>query len=108
MVARVNKKRKRAKKADDDDYIDRLLKENRELKSINRTLLKQLKKLSKGINKDAYEEALDEVVHEPKKENPKQACEQCGKGRLNEIDIAGRKFLRCNNEMCGWKSKRIK
>lgn len=106
MVARAVKRRKRFKK--EEDEVSKLEKEIRELKSINRSLLKQLKKLSKGINKNLYEEALEEVIDEPKKDKPKNFCEHCGKGRLNEIDIAGRKFFRCNNEACGWKSKKVK
>jgi formate dehydrogenase maturation protein FdhE len=102
---RVNKKSKKIKK--EDDYVEKLEKEVRELKSINRSLLKQLKKISKGINKDKYEEALDEVENGPKKEaeDRRAECPECGRKGLTEIIIAGRRFQKCS--ICDYRSKRI-
>jgi len=99
--------RKRAKRQDDE--VERLQKQIRELKSINRSLMKQLKKLSKGIHKGEYEEALEEVhTREKKKEERREReCPECARaGQLREIEIAGRRFERC--EHCGYKSGRIK
>ena len=99
--------RKKAKRQDDE--VTRLEKEIRELKSINRSLMKQLKKLSKGIHKGEYEEALEEVHTRGKKkeERRERECPECARtGQLREIEIAGRRFERC--EHCGYKSGRIK
>lgn len=117
--ARVNKKRAKRREKDEDEYrIEQLEKEARELKSINRSLLRQLKKLSKGINKQKYEEALNIIENgsEKEKNNRKgtstgdggssSSCPECSREGLREISIAGRKFLRCS--VCEYKSGRIR
>jgi len=98
--------RKKAKRQDDE--VTRLEKEIRELKSINRSLMKQLKKLSKGIHKGEYEEALEEVhTRGKKKQKEEPDCEECGRsGGISEFEIAGRRFRRCS--ICGWKSGKLK
>lgn len=105
----VNKKRTRAKKhTREEDYVEKLEKEIRELKAINRSLTRQLKKRSRGINKDAYEEALTEVENGTKEKGRKREpdCPACGKGFIKEFDIAGRVFGRCN--VCEHKTGRIR
>lgn len=94
---------KKAKK--EQDYVEKLELEIRELKSINRSLMKQLKKLSKGIHKQEYEEALEQIVNEPKEETGR-SCPQCGSKRLKQIEIAGRRFESCN--ICDYKSGKLK
>ena len=110
VVVGPKRKRVKPKKHEKEpDEIERLEKEVRELKAINRSLLKQLKKLSKGIHKQEYEEALENIEHGQKEDVPKRKskdCEECGKGKLSDIRIAGRLFRRC--ELCGWKSGRVK
>lgn len=101
--------RKRSKKTDrEQDEITRLEKEIRELKALNRSLMKQLKKLAKGIHREEALEAL-EKLEEPtnvQKEEPKNLCEECGRGRLKESIIVGRRFLSCT--VCDWKSGRVR
>lgn len=119
LVQRVSRKRaKRREKDEDEDRIEQLEKEVRELKSINRSLLRQLKKLSKGINKQEYEEALDIIENGSKDEKNNRkgtstgdggsssSCPECSREGLREISIAGRKFLRCS--VCEYKSGRIR
>lgn len=103
MVQRANRRGKRQ-----ENEIERLEKEIRELKAINRSLLKQLKKLSKGINKDVYNEALNEVENGTKKEKDDRAgdCPECNRKALKEVVIAGRLFYRCS--ICEYKSGVIK
>lgn len=93
--------RKRKDVEVEDDEIEKLQKEIRELKSINRALLKRLKKLDRN-----YEESLDREEETKYKEhvvhkNP--ACHHCGKGQLIDVDLAGRIFQRCDT--CDFRSK---
>lgn len=101
MDRRVNKR--------EEDELTRLEKENRELKAVNRSLMKQLKKLAKGINKEEVEQALERIEdHAPTKEHTQEEapCPECGRKGLKEIILAGRKFQRCC--ICSFKSGRIK
>lgn len=97
---------KRKKYEKEQDQIEQLEKEIRELKAINRSLLKQLKKLSRGINKEAYEEAISEVEVEKEEAPKKKKCPECARtGGLKEITVAGRQFERC--EHCGYRSGKL-
>lgn len=97
---------KKAKR--EQDEITRLEREIRELKSINRSLMKQLKKLAKGIHKEEIEEALDSL--ETKKEevevNKHKKCPNCARSSLIETDINGRIFQNC--PICEYKSGLIR
>lgn len=83
--------RKRTKKYERElDKTEQLEKQVRELKSLNRSLMKQLKKLSKGT---LIEDKDDDDWDEPKKKH--ERCETCGKGIL-EITVLGKsEFFRC-------------
>lgn len=90
----------------EQDELERLEKENRELKAINRSLLKQIKKLSKGINRQEFEEAMETIEHGPKKDEPNaKKCPECGRLGLKDVIVAGRLFHRCS--ICDYKSGRI-
>lgn len=109
MAGSVRRAKKRAKR--EEDEIDRLEKENRELKAINRSLLKQLKKLAKGINKEEIEQTLEKLEENGPKEEihrrKQRECPECARsGGFGEITIAGRRFEKC--ELCGYRSGRIK
>ena len=101
-----------SKKGDREfDQIEQLEKEIRELKAINRSLLKQLKKISKGIYKEEYEAALEKKGNVKEKERRllepgRECCPDCLTERLIETRVAGRLFRRC--ETCGWKSGLVK
>lgn len=97
----------RSKDKREEDEVDRLLKENRELKSINRSLTKQLKKLAKGIHRQEALEVLETVEDAPKKEESDKSreCPNCSRNQLKEIIVAGRLFHRC--DICDYKSGRI-
>lgn len=86
--------------------LERLQKENRELKSINRGLLKQVKKLSKGYYRYlADEENAKEEVEEFVEETVNKVCWDCGIGDYKEIVIINRRWRQCQNEQCGKKGK---
>lgn len=95
--------RQKRKKSSEDDTIERLEKEIRELKTINRSLLRRLKKVDKNYSKALEEEenAIDDVYEPPKVY--KKYCDQCGKGSVEEVVVAGRKFVRCG--LCGYRSR---
>lgn len=103
----MKKDRKFEREKDHIEYLEKFV---RELKSVNRSLLKQLKKISKGINKEEYENKLDELeLSNGKKKERKpedKKCPECFRGNIIEIDIASRKFQRCS--ICEYKSKVIK
>lgn len=91
MQKKVSKKRQK------DDYVEQLEKEVRELKSIVRSLQKKLKRVDKGFK----------IEHESKEDTRtipnKIYCPECSKDELKTIDIAGRKFERC--ETCGYRNR---
>ena len=90
------------KKRKEEDEVEKLEKEIRELKMINRSLLKRLRKVDKGFDefiKDKSEERQNEKYEEEKKPD----CPNCRKGFTARVNIAGRNFSRC--EVCGWRSK---
>lgn len=99
--------RKKAKR--EEDELTRLEQEVRELKAINRSLTKQLKKLAKGIHKEEIEEAL-EKLEDPREQEDKEdrlpPCPGCGRNGLRETILAGRRFRSCT--ICDYKSGRIK
>lgn len=82
---------------------ERLLKENRELKSINRSLLKQVKKLTKGYYKYLEDEENKEEVEDFVEETVNKICWDCGTGDYKEIIVVNRRWRQCQN--CGKKGK---
>lgn len=105
LVAAMAQKRKRLKKKHrDEDDVDRLRQENRQLKSIVRSLTKQLKKASKGVHRlSDLEEMMEHDSPEEKKEIKGHGCPTCKQGKLERVKIVGREFDRCRE--CGWRSK---
>jgi predicted RNase H-like nuclease (RuvC/YqgF family) len=89
----------------EEDLVDRLEKENRELKATIRSLERRLKKVDKDFRKemeDVQKEHLLEKEHS--RSVPKgRKCEHCGKGHIIEIDIVGRKFESCDT--CDYRKK---
>ena len=88
-----------AKKKDDSE-IDRLEQQIRELKSINRSLMKRLRKVDRHYK---------EIINEPEEDNTiedkatKRSCPQCTRGEIAEVNLLGRIFERCS--VCDWRSK---
>lgn len=84
---------------------DRLLKENRELKAINRSLLKQVKKLTKGYYKylEDEESKKEDNVEEFVEQTVNKICWDCGTGEYKEIIVINRRWRQCQN--CGKKGK---
>ena len=93
------------KRKDDEDEISRLEKEIRELKSLNRSLLRRLRKVDKGFGEYAKEidYGKEEEKQKPITTVKRPLCGSCGRSELTDITIAGRCFKRC--EVCGWRSK---
>lgn len=81
-----------------EDETERLLKQNRELKATNRSLMKQLKKLNKGYYKLREEETIEDVP-----EVVKKMCWDCGFGEYKEIIVHNRRWRACTN--CGKRGK---
>lgn len=88
----------------EQNEIDRLNKENRELKSLNRQLHKKLKQLNKGYYKyllnedDDREKAIEEV-----KTVAEKICFDCSIGEYKLMTIANRRWRLCS--YCGKKGK---
>jgi predicted nuclease with TOPRIM domain len=80
--------------------IDRLEKENRELKSENRRLFKLVRRLNKGFYKLLDEEVVEEqqVPEEVVKE-----CWDCGKGKLLVRIVLNRRWREC--DVCDKRTK---
>lgn len=77
------------------DNESRLEQEVRDLKSLVRSLQKRLRKVDKGFKEEEAEEVEDFPVSEK--------CNECGKGTLSTVRVAGREFKRCN--VCEYRSK---
>lgn len=98
----LKKKKRRAKKYEREiDKVSQLEKQVRELKSINRSLMKQLKKLNKSKHEFEELSLLLEEVSEDEFESAK--CSNCGKGNLVVTVLAGRQFERCDT--CDFRSR---
>jgi hypothetical protein len=88
----------------EDRELDRLRKEVRDLKSTNKSLLRQVKKLSRGYNRylaeedDKKEEALEELIET----TVEKTCWDCG-GNYKKVEICGRSFRTCDG--CGKRGK---
>lgn len=92
-----------SKKKRQEDNEDRLERENRELKALNRSLLKQLKKRNKGkVREDISFEPDYEEETPPSKI---KICEACGKGELSETKIRHLIFEVCN--LCEHRQKKV-
>lgn len=85
-----------------DDENQRLLQENRELKALNRSLLKQLKRKSKGIHR-GYQIDVDKEKDEEEFEELKNVCPSCGKSNLREMNLGPKKIQVC--DLCKYRSK---
>jgi hypothetical protein len=91
------------RKNKEEDEVEKLEKEIRELKSLNRSLLRRLRKIDKGFN-EYVKEANHEEEEEPRTPPERRSlCSSCGRSELTNITVAGRCFKRC--ELCGWRSK---
>jgi len=89
----------------EDQLVDRLQKENRELKQINRGLMKQCKKLSRGYYKYlAHEEEAQDGIVEKAVEEARKVCFLCGSD-YREIIVFNRRWRKCQNPQCGKRGK---
>lgn len=84
-----------------DSELERLEKQNRELKQEVRSLQKQLKKLNKGYRSYlTKEEKIETDAPEPPKI---ERCAECGKGEVTTRTVINRTWKECN--VCDWKTK---
>lgn len=79
-----------------DSEAERLEKENKELKSIVRSLERQIKKLHSEYKYEKEETTEVEF-------DDRETCTNCGKGSLETVELAGRIFKRCGT--CDFRSK---
>lgn len=92
--------KRRSKRRDREvDAVEELEKRVRELKAENRALRRRLRKVDKGYKRSGRDDPDEDYVDEPAYE----MCEECGKGTIESIVVAGRSFRRCG--VCGWRSK---
>lgn len=87
-------------KKKEQDRLEELEKENRELKSMVRGLQRRLRKIDKHY-KDT--EIVDIHEDSEKKFTPKK-CEACGKGEIQTVDIVGRMFEKCTT--CDYRGRK--
>lgn len=89
------------RKSELEDRIEELEAEIEELRSTNKALIRRLRKIDSKFVEDDY---LDETEVEKKYEHLKQyICPYCKKQSMEEVEIAGRTFKRCDN--CGKRTK---
>ena len=84
-------------KRTDENQVESLERKIRELKSINRSLMKRLKNVSRGYKRylsedlDTPEEQSEKPKHEAEK-----VCFQCGKGIMEIKIILNRRWRECS------------
>lgn len=83
-----------------DDEITRLQKEVRELKSLNRSLMKRLKKVDRHVDYEEFENKEEDTS--TKKKDKRIPCPKCGQP-LESISVANRTIKRCTD--CKYRSK---
>lgn len=88
----------------EDRLLERLQTENKELKQLNRSLMKKVKSLSKGYYKFmvAQDEEQEKEAVQEAKETAKKLCYECS-GEYKEIIIVNRRFRQCQD--CGKRGK---
>jgi hypothetical protein len=92
------------KKSEDEDKIEQLEDQVRTLKSINKALIRRLKKLDKKFTYDELEDTETQTKFEVDKPRIKlMVCPFCKKNELEVFEIVGRKIGKCNN--CGKRTK---
>lgn len=77
------------------------LQQIRELEKQVRRLRQRIKQLERSPNKHLGSE-FKSILKEEQIKIPK-LCENCGKGKIKEIEVVGRIFDTC--ELCDWRSK---
>jgi formamidopyrimidine-DNA glycosylase len=77
-----------------DDEVSRLEKQIRELKNLNRTLMKRLKKVDRMWQDLDLDEEFEDFTPPPK--TVPKSCPQCGDA-VCIIKVAGRSFEKCTN-----------
>jgi vacuolar-type H+-ATPase subunit I/STV1 len=102
----MTRKKTRARK--DEDPVEKLEKEVRQLKALNRSLQKRLKKIDRQYAKtlELEEESKEEELKKAQEPNVshKVPCEHCGKGYVEETNLLGRVFLKCTT--CDFKGRK--
>lgn len=93
----MSKKHEREQKV-----LDRLQRENRELKQEIKSLRNSVRRLNKGFHRLADDDVIEE------KEVPIEAkiCYDCSVGHLQKVSILGRYWRQCNNCPKRTKTKR--
>lgn len=91
---------------------DELEEENRHLKSIIRSLQKQIKKLSKGNRKvEELEELLkeDQIQKESStsilQKDKRERCPKCKTGTLEEAELGKYKLMLCRGSGCNYRQR---
>lgn len=89
------------KKSEFEDKIEQLQAEIEQLKTTNNALRRRLRKVDSSFNEDDY---LNDNQIEKKYERLNQyVCPDCKKRTMEEIELAGRIFRKCDN--CGKRTK---
>lgn len=90
------------KRNNEDELVENLEQEVKELKSIVRHLQKELKKSNK-----AYKETKYIVDDEPNKAVLSKTCPECFRGHLKEVVLGSvRMFIKCSD--CDYRTKTVK
>jgi len=90
----------RKRKNEDLDKFEQLERENKSLRTLNRSLMRHLKKINKGFK---FTDGGEDIEVE---EDNTNICPACSRGQKIEVDLGVRKFFRC--DVCNWRSKAIK
>ena len=90
------------------DLVDRLEKENRELKALVRSLQKRLKKVDRDYKVELETASKERQMEEDERivKPAAKKCDACGKGHHFEVDILGRIFINCSS--CDYKARKPK
>lgn len=90
------------KKSEDQDRIEFLEEQIRDLKSINKSLVRRLKKIDKKFVYEEFQENEPNLKFDQTTVRLK-ICSFCKKLEVEEFEVAGRKIGKCNS--CGKRTK---
>ena len=89
------------KKNELEDKIEQLEAELRLVKKVNMSLIRRLRKVDGKFNEDEYLEESD--IKKKYEGQEKYMCSGCKKYSMEEVEVADRRFKRCDN--CGKRTK---
>ena len=89
----------RKRKNEELSEVEKLTRDNKSLRTINKSLMRKIKELDKQY----VPEFTEEINKELEATMQKDVCSECGKGFITEVVLGPRKFKKCS--VCAFRGK---